>query len=216
MDVKLLEREIKITDFLTAKMADCYEKVKDDIGKYPTQRDWDDAGVTRVDQAMRVRFWEYLNQAVDKGTKISIHRLVDGVLTRAGFYDLLNNPVRCAYLFTKPQNFMVENIILLDKAKDRIEQILDLPIFDEKGKPIGAVITAKIKMFSLLSDRVHGKSIERIQQHQMIEQKKTETPKTMKEIEAELKSLQSGSVEVIETIPVAQEIETQQDSQKSE
>lgn len=214
MELRVLDREIDIKDFLTNKMGEAYESVKDDIGKYPTQREWSEAGVTRSDQAMRIRFWDYLNLAVDRGTKISINRLVDGVLTRAGFYDLLNNPVRCAFLFTKPQNFMVETTILLHEATDRLKKILDLPIHDEKGKPIGAVLNAHIKAYSLLADRKHGRSIERIQQHQMIEQKKPEAPKSMEEIQKELQSLQT--VEVIETTPIEIHKDLPQDSQISE
>jgi len=164
----------------------------DAVEKHNTQREWEDAGVKPMDKRIRVRFWREVDKVYREGLKqINMSRILNGDMHLHHFYKILNNPVRGGYIFTKPNDHELENEILLQQAFEEMKEILDLPV--RMGKKINtALVNSKIAIWKELSDRRLGQSVQRVQQHTVIE-KTPEKNKTLEQINQELKELEDAS-----------------------
>lgn len=185
-EIKVLSKD-EITSVLTNKLSETYDRVEDMISLYDDFEDWRKAGVTKKDRLVRIRFWRMMDECLYEDKVLSVRRLIGGVYSKTNFYKALKSDIKAAFIFTKPLDHRIEDMELLEVANDRISKILDLPIYDERGKLLSAVLNAQIRVYSMLKDRVQGQTVQRIQQHTVQENRsKTSAITDMKAIDAEI------------------------------
>lgn len=192
-----IEDRLDIKAFLSPKMKEAFDRVQDKIGMCGTEAHWKQRGIEKRDAVLRLRFWRELDYAYVQGeTKLNISHMLQGLCSRNRFDRFLKHDTKAAYLFTKPTDHNLDAKILLDFASQEVMKILELPNKDSKGKVIPAVVAAKLKAYKLLSDRVLGLSLQRVQQHSVVESRPS-LPKDLEAIEEQIKALEKKQVSQI-------------------
>lgn len=200
MQLTLQGQEVDINSFLPKRVQEYLSYSLDYIHKYSDMKEWESHGVTKNDKYLRYQFWRILDDCVYRDVNVQISKVYQGICSRQTFYHIMKNPVRCGFIFSKPVDHDLEAEIYLDQAKKEMLEILALPNIDHKGNPIGAVLTAKIKIYARLEDRVHGQTVQRIEQKTLTKSVKDEfdDPKSVKELENQLKMIEKKKDEVID------------------
>lgn len=197
--------EFDIRDTLTERLKEYYDNCFEDIAKYDTEAEWEQMCRIRTKhKRIRLGIWNEVKRMVRHGkSKFSLQRALAGVDNPGNFHRMCKNKEICAYFFTRPLNHNMEAKILLDDSIDNIRAILKLPLQDKNGRAQASVVNAQLKIFEMLQDRVLGQTVQRIQQH-TVQERKEERPRTIAEIDAELKALESqdDSVPVISAVEV--------------
>jgi hypothetical protein len=134
---------------------------------------------------LKLRFWDEWQISLLAGvkcTKISIASVYYGICTEEYFYEnVLNIPLSTVWIVVPPSDFIVTMRDVLNQGLDRLKEIINLPLVTEEpilyrgecvlgddGKPIikkviqRAVISEIRQLVSLLSDRVHGAVVQRL------------------------------------------------------
>lgn len=193
MELTIREQDIDLNDFIPKAFQTALLNSLEYIHLYHFDEDWRSDGVTRNDKYLRAKFWEVLSDCVSRGVKMTGTKMIyDGIISKDCFYRMLRNPVRAGYFFSKPLDHDLETRVLLDSATQKMVKILSLPLRNEKGRIDSTVLNAHIKLYTSLNDRVHGQAIQRVQQHTVNETKKLDQPRTVEELQEELKLLESG------------------------
>lgn len=190
-------KEVNIEDYISIKMYESFVNHGDKIGLYTSEKEWAIAGITKRDRILRLRFWKALNEAVIQNKKVSIQKIISGIVKYDAFYDMLKKPTKAGFFFTRPLDFLIESELLLEIASERMLEILMLSQTDDRGKIIAPVLTAQIKVYSLVGDRVHGEAVQKIQQETRTQTVKIEKTKTIKELNAELEELEAIEAKVV-------------------
>ena len=208
--------EFDVRDTLSDAIRGYYDKAFEHIGKYDTEQEWEVMlNIKPRHKRIRLAIWTEVKRLVRHGkTKMVMSRAFDGVAGANHFHRMCKNPELCAYFFTKPVDHNVEARILLDDSLDNIRSILRLPQMSSTGRVNASVVTAHMKIFELLQNRVLGQSVQRIQQHTVQEHKKSEEPRTIAEIDAELAKLEDESSP--EALIEAEVVDQSEDSQTGE
>lgn len=189
-----IEDRLDIKSFLSPKLKEAFDRVEDNIGMCQSEAQWKQRGIEKQDAVLRLRFWRELDYAYVQGeTRLNIGHMLQGLCSRSKFERLLKHDVKAAYLFTKPTDHNLEAKILLDFAGQEVMKILELPNYDSKGKVIPAVVAAKLKAYKLLSDRVLGLSLQRVQAH-TVNETRPSLPKDLEAIEAQIKALEKKDI----------------------
>lgn len=182
-------------NFLSPRVREYYDNAYEYINKFDKEEEWQKAGIASRDHIFRHRMWRELEDcARGTRTRVSVARIVDGQVTLAAFYTLLRNPIRTGYIFTKPMDFELTEVSMLSESYLQLKEILSMNMYSDraKKKPIPSIVNAKLKVITLLANRVRGQAIQRVQQHSVIENKQ---PKLLSadEISKELKRLEASS-----------------------
>lgn len=182
----------EVRDLLSGKILEAYDDCFELIGKYDTERDWEDyVQVRPVHKRVRIRIWQELTRLFRYNKKkFVISRVLQHELDPRNFYRMIKNPELCAYLFTKPIDHHLEARVMLDDSIDNLRNILRLSQVDPKtGAVRASVLNAQMKAFQMLQDRVLGQTVQRIQQ-QTVTKNIKDKPKTIESIDAELRALE--------------------------
>lgn len=199
MNLVISDKEVDINEHLPAKLRECLGNSLDYIHKFDTEEEWQKNGMTKNDKFLRYKLWRMLDKAVYEGKMLTVKSVYADVCSRQTFYNMVNNPVRCGYFFSKPVDHDLEAEVLLDKAKNELVGILSLPNRNDKGFVIPAVVNAKVKVYSMLMDRVLGQTIQRVEQKTITKNIKDETNsiKNVKQLEKDLRMLEARAKEEI-------------------
>jgi hypothetical protein len=210
----------EVRDLLPNKVQEAYDNSFEFIGKYDTDRDWEDfLNLRPIHKRLRIRIWQELaRMAQYNSKKFVITRVLQHETDPRNFYRMIKNPEVCAYFFTKPIDHQLESRVLLDDSIENIRKILRLdPIHPKTGAVVGSVITAQLKAHKMLEDRVLGQTVQRIQQHTVQENVRPDTkplPDSIEDLEKELKVIESSSP--LKTLSSGEPLEKSEDSQKEE
>lgn len=188
-----VDPEFEVRALLQGKILEAYDDAFEHIARFDSERAWEDHGINDSDKRVRQKVWQEIGRCYSKDIKtFSVRNVTRGELTEPMFYRWVKNPVRMGYYFTRPSDYEVESKVLLADAFQSLREILKLPHTDAKGRVVSSVVSAHLRIYQMLADRVLGGSIQRIQQHSVTETK-VEKKLTLKEIEAELKILEGKS-----------------------
>lgn len=111
---------------------------------------------TDLENQMRLAFWDEYAMAQDQKRPIniaSVYRLSSQMYFQR---NILENPLKLAYILSPPQKYQYKMREMLDIAHKRMREVLTLPIIDRKGQPNTKLIGEIVKIAILLENRVMG------------------------------------------------------------
>ncbi len=146
-----------------------------------------------MDEQLRVSFWEEYFVASDNNQRMRIEAIYPRVCVREYFYKhFVDNPARFAYMMHPPPEYMLQMKSLLQLGLRRFEEILQMPITNEKGVVNSKLVAEIVRIVMLVDNRVKGSVVQKVQ----LEQKSVnvnlnyEPPKKIEDIDAELKAVE--------------------------
>ena len=146
-----------------------------------------------MDEQLRVSFWEEYFVASDNNQKMRIEAIYPRVCVREYFYrHFVDNPARFAYMLHPPPEYMLQMKSLLTLGLRRFEEILQMPLTNEKGVVNSKLVSEIVRIVMLVDNRVKGSVVQKVQ----LEQKSVnvnlnyEPPKKIEDIDAELKAVE--------------------------
>lgn len=150
------------------------------------------------DYQLRLSFWNEYNFAQDNfKPTMSIDKITRGVCSKQYFYEtVLRDYKKLAWILYPPSDYTITNQELFDRSTREIRRILQMPI-TKKGKVDHALIREKVKIHLALENRVKGAVVKNIavaarHQHSVAAGgSATEAPKSLQEIEKEIKQLEA-------------------------
>lgn len=153
---------------------------------------------TEVEERLRITFWNEYFQAQQEHRKMFMHRIFEPVCTREYFYKVvMKTESKLAWVLNPPAGYQIIVEEMLNLGLTRIREVLQLPLKDRKtGKVDHKLINEMVKITMFLDNRVKGAVTQRYQIQQSnlnvnVNQEMREAPRTMEEIEKELKQLDS-------------------------
>ena len=118
----------------------------------------------RVLRRLRHQFWNEFNIVCSNHAEfLPAHRVYSGIMTKDAFYKLMNDDFYAAFLLTQPQNVSLIQQDLLYEGYKHLEEVLEMSIYDDKGRVDNKLITHKIKIIEMLEDRLNGSVVQRTQ-----------------------------------------------------
>lgn len=163
---------------------------------------------------LRVSFWHQYTIAQDHfKPNIPMSTVQQGICSKPTFYSYLKDQYKVAYLFYPTADYVASMMEMQDLALREMRKILKMPNAGQKGANM-PVIREKIKIFALLENRLRG-SVPRRLEHQhshTLESGPTMKdvtatvgheagPKSLKEIDAELRRIDKTVEEKIKEPP---------------
>jgi len=157
---------------------------------------------SQVDNDLRQAFWDEYTVAIDTDSLMRVTSIYSRVCTKEFFNRITQNPDRLAYMLRPPREYTLRMRSLLDVGLRRIEEFLNLPIKKTtmfKGREIEVIDTGLVreivKITALLDNRVKGAVtqklvIDQTSKNLHLHSKGYEPPKSMDEIEKQLKNIQ--------------------------
>lgn len=149
-----------------------------------------------VMSACRVQFWKEYFRAMERGKGMVLTRCFNGVCAPSYFYMyLLRDRSFVAYMLTPPGEYTTIMEEGLNYGLKKMRDILDFPLYDDKGYPNTKVADAILKVVAFLDNRLHGQAVQRIEQK--VEAKNLnvnvehESNLTPDEIDSRIKQLQA-------------------------
>jgi hypothetical protein len=147
-----------------------------------------------MDEQLRVSFWEEFMLASDNNQKMRVEAIYPRVCVREYFYKhFVDNPARFAYMLHPPAEYMLQMKSLLQLGLRRFEEILQMPLTNDKGVVNSKLVSEIVRIVMLVDNRVKGSVVQKIQ----LDQKSVnvnvsyEPPKKIEDIDKELKDVEN-------------------------
>lgn len=160
------------------------------------------------DYQLRIAFWREYGITQDKmKPSISIHAVCHGVCSKRYFYDkVLSDFKKLAWILYPPADYTIAMQELLDLSTREMRKIMTLPIKTQKGGVDHALIREKVKLHLALENRVKGAVVKSVavaarhqHDHTLIES--PQAPKSLEQIEKEIKLLENTKPTMIDVKP---------------
>lgn len=164
---------------------------------------------SQIDQDLRQAFWDEYTAAIDTDSLMRVAAVYSRVCTREFFMRVTQDPKRMAYMLRPPREYSLRMKSLLDVGLRRIEEFLQLPVKKTvivKGREVEVIDTKLVgeivKITAMLDNRVKGAVAQKFVIDQtsknlnMNVNKNYEPPKSMAEIEKQLKAINSEILEL--------------------
>jgi hypothetical protein len=120
-----------------------------------------------VMNACRVQFWKEYFKTLERGAGKSmiLTRIFSGVCAPSYFYMyLLRDRSFVAYMLTPPGEYTAIMEEGLNYGIKKLRDMLEFPLYDDKGHPNTKVADTILKIVAFLDTRLHGQAIQRIEQ----------------------------------------------------
>jgi hypothetical protein len=117
---------------------------------------------TKTDYALRMALWNEFRLASRNNTPITASRIFDGICTYQHWYhNVLGNPAKVAWLLCPLQDFETSLEPLLTRIAERYDEIINLDIYDAKGKPDPALVKLVLKAMEQVEGRLRGTPVQK-------------------------------------------------------
>lgn len=163
---------------------------------------------------LRISFWLEYNKCLEKRVKMSIQSICRGICSRQYFYTkVLRDPKAMLFVLFQPQDYVAYMTECLDLAARDMRDILSRPHevddIDKYGHKTGRkkldykLIEKKIKIWEKVENRVKGLAPQTLQIQQTSQnfnynKSASSEARTVEELEAEIKRLESKDSETID------------------
>lgn len=118
---------------------------------------------TPTDNRLRLQFWYEYDQASRTGRKITAAGIANGIVTKEYFTNrIIKSPSKLAWIMCPPTGYMVKANEALEFGLEQLRSILDLPE-TINGKPDYKLAEIKMKIVTLLDQRVRGAIVQKIE-----------------------------------------------------
>lgn len=156
-------------------------------------------------EPLRLAFWDEFAIASDTNKRMRVAGIYGDICSREYFNREISKDHRAmAFILHPPRDYMYKMRSLLELAHRRLEEILNLPIKDGRGKVDTALLDKFIKIAVLVENRVRGAVTQKLQIDQTSKNfnlnTTVEAPKSVRQIEAEIKKIER-EIEALEAPP---------------
>lgn len=138
-------------------------------------------------QRIKISFWDEYNRAQRDGDLMRQNSVVNGVCTLPTFHTKTRDPLAVAWVISPPVSQMIVRKQLIKLGFDRLREVMDLPLYEEKvrfirgkkGEPpaphmykvVNVPLIKEIRtIIEMMENRVEGGIVQRAQIHQVNEQ----------------------------------------------
>lgn len=105
---------------------------------------------------LRLKFWDEFSLAQRLEQPMNLRRVVEGIIPENMFYLVIRSLDKLAWILKCPKKYEDKISEFMDRALVGVSEILDSSIKNEDGSYSSAVISAKLKAFSMLDNRIKG------------------------------------------------------------
>lgn len=123
--------------------------------------------ITLVTQRIRVALWQEFEQAIHNNRVMRVSQIFAGTCSESSFYNLINNPVRLAYILCAPADYVVMLKEAHSAGLEKLREIFSARIMDDEGYLNPKAADMVIKAFALLDARLKGAVVQRIDQRNL-------------------------------------------------
>ena len=109
---------------------------------------------------IRMKFWLEYDEAISHSRKMNTHSLYNGLCERQTFAEMIRDPIKMAWIFTRPPFYDATIASLHQYSLLWIRKMLEEPD-SRAGKDRPAIIAAKLKIFEQLELRVKGSVVQK-------------------------------------------------------
>ncbi len=118
-----------------------------------------------TDNCLRVKFWHEYERAHQDGTKMVMSAVYSTICPSEYFYNVyLGRPEKLAWILTPPMEYETRLKALILLSTSQLNEILELPNRDEKGRVNVKILELKAKIHFQLEQRIHGAVVQRLEQ----------------------------------------------------
>ena len=121
---------------------------------------------TATDNQLRYRFWiEYDKAQSEHKQFINMAPVFANIMDKDTFYeDYLTKHYKMAWLLCPPLDYVAKAKEALDYGMQQLREILSVSTFDENGKLNEKLASLKLKIVTMLDNRVNGMAKQQIEQ----------------------------------------------------
>jgi hypothetical protein len=113
-------------------------------------------------EMLRTSFWlEYLYCLYAGSKKITLARVYSFVCDERMFMKACRNPITLAWILKPPKHMMTSLRTTLNRTTQRLFEIAEVPLFDERGKPKYTAMKIVMSLHKDLDQRFHGAPVQR-------------------------------------------------------
>lgn len=154
-----------------------------------------------VDRRLRLSFWDEYGLAQDQNRNMLVNRILRNICPLE-YWDrrVLPNPEKLAYIVIPPRDYEIGMRANFEKAMDRLEEFLKLPVVDDEGKVNSNLIGKIVKIAEMLQLRLYG-AVPQANINMNLNQAMEDTekkPKSISDVEREIASLKKRMIEGVE------------------
>ena len=141
---------------------EAFQKIPEDIINLSSDELLTSFKPTKVDYALRSAFWNEFRLASLNSEKIILKRVYVGICTYQHFYhNVLNNPYKLAWLIQPYADYEKEIEPLIMKSVERLNDILNLPIIDDKNKVDSKAAKVLLDAIKLVDSKMQTSQVEK-------------------------------------------------------
>lgn len=185
--------DVDLNALLTDRLQQAYHSVPAELREMPEGDLIMKCKPTWVDRALRVSFWQEYEYAFRTKQLIRQTSVWRGVCENSYWIQgILSNPVKCAFLFRPVIEYQKSMETLLQIGLSRINEIMHLPIYNEKGVPNAKIAQVVLQAVKQVEDRVKGQALQRIaERSERVLVKEDRSPRSINEIDSKIKTLEA-------------------------
>lgn len=168
----------------------------------PAEKMKKEHNLTFIDEQLRIAFWDEYFLTSDAGAKsMRMAAVYARVCDKNYFLNfIVENPIRLAYMFHPPEEYMLQMRALLNMGMERFQEFLNLPITKPNGEPNTKLIAELVKIVTIVDNRVKGAVTQHVKidatqknlhAHMQVPNPNYEAPKTYAEIQSELRQIEN-------------------------
>lgn len=119
---------------------------------------------TSTDYALRVALWNEFRISCATNEKIPVKRIHAHICSYQHLWqNILGNPEKLAWLLQPLQEY--EDLLkpLLVRVYENYSEILDMDVHDEDGRPVPALVKAKLRAMEQIEGRLCGEPVRRLE-----------------------------------------------------
>lgn len=160
----------------------------------------DNAKPTQVDQLLRVSFWEEVSSALFENRRVNERNIYNGVCSQSYWRDLRDNrEEKFTFVLIPIKSYARTNKLLLQMGQACLYEILNASPY-VKGQGSGnrkafdpKIAKVQLEAYKMVEERQFGKAVQRLQTHNINEEKPSTAQETIEALQAEIKALEGTS-----------------------
>lgn len=119
--------------------------------------------ITPTDNRLRLQFWLEYERAMMSGKTMNVMNVFAGICSKDYFYNrFIENRYKVSWMLMPPSSYNTKTLEGLEYGIDQFREILSEPLKDPVTKKIDyKLLTAKIKITSLLKDWAKGATVQK-------------------------------------------------------
>lgn len=156
-------------------------------------------------QQIRLTFWDEYFEACDErsrnvnGSNMRVEAIYPRICSREHFYTkMIDQPEVLAFIIKPPKGYMLKMRYLLERAHERFDEILNMPLVKPDGTADHKVIGNIIKIATLVENRVRGSVAQQvnINSQSLVVNADYEAPMTYQSVEQQIKDVEKQILEI--------------------